>query len=108
MTGRTFTVGTGSGNLTINGATLGDGLLANDVVEIAPGTYNVITIQHISITSGRVTIRSQSSRISVAEIIQNNIVGAIIENIDIRGGTQFNILFNGNNRPYRNITYRQL
>ncbi|PPL00244.1 hypothetical protein [Parapedobacter indicus] len=107
--GRIFQVGTGSGNLTINGSVIGGGLLADDVVEIVPGTYNVITIQDFNIISGFATVRPQTGRITAASIAPYRLIGAIIENIDLVGGGQSNIRFGGSSAlPYKNIIFRGL
>ena len=110
MLGRVFQVGTGTGNLIINGSVIGGGLLADDIVEIVPGTYNVITIQDFNIISGFATVRPQTGRITAASIAPYRLIGAIIENMDLVGaGQQSNIRFGGSSAlPYKNIIFRGL
>lgn len=71
--GRIFNIGTGSGSLTINGATIGDGLLANDIVLVEPGAYNNVTIQNFDVGGGYATVNMVGSSIGGLTTISNSV-----------------------------------
>jgi hypothetical protein len=107
---RVFSVGTGSGNLTIDGAVLGDGIQANDVIEIASGSYSTITYQNFSVTTGRATIKpAVSGGVSTNYVRPRTSVGVDLEGIAFTGaGSSTQLEFDGTYMPYRNIAFRNI
>jgi len=112
--GKTVVVGTGSGNLVVNGATLT--LNCNDRIKITKGNYKSISIQNIqaadgcpiTITNdGLVELSGNGSQMSLTNL--NNVIISGNGDASIKYGFQFH---DNNTRsilitkPYNNVTFQ--